>query len=551
MSALSVTLGCDITALRKAMASAVDVVSASAGRMASLTRKSASALAGGLGTAMKVGMGGMLAGGVGSAALLVKSIGKAAEMEGFETAFVPLLGGIKEAKERMADLAEFAKVTPFELPEVVQASRMLEVLTKGALATSDGLRLVGDAAAIAQQPFPDVAMWVGRLYDGLQSGRPVGEATMRLQEMGLISGEVRNRIEELQKSGAAGPAVWDAARRALSRFSGGMEMQSKTWIGKMSNLSDAIGQVMVKLGTPIIDALKPYLDGVIAKVESLKASAAAMGEQIKTALDTLRAAWDTGNMAELIGSGIVLGVINGINAFSSGIRKSMAYLGAAMAEIMASARDSWNMQEFLGMFKNVGRALASTITEAILKALDALPGLDLTDDVQREAANARNNWNTAKNRLEDFNGAEAVQGAIDAIRRANQKGEEAASKAGNGNVIDPTTAANSYKAIYDKLKARIDAQRSADEIFGEILADIDKKKSTSDTPAAGTDKPEISRLDPIVTSLAKVGGGGYSTGLLDMQRENNRLTGETNQHLKDIKERVSKGYGGSQVAAFA
>ena len=235
----------------------------------------------------------------------------------------------------------------------------------------------------------------------------------------------------------------------------------------------------------------------------------------------------------------------------SGIRKSMAYLGAAMAEIMASARDSWNMQEFLGMFKNVGRALASMITEAILKALDALPGLDLTDDVQREAANARNNWNTAKNRLEDFNGAEAVQGAIDAIRRANQKGEAAASKAGNGNVIDPTTAANSYKAIYDKLKARIDAQRSADEIFGEILADIDKKKASSDSPAAGTDKPEISRLDPIVTSLAKVGGGGYSTGLLDMQRENNRLTGETNQHLKDIKERVSKGYGGSQVASFA
>ncbi len=43
-------------------------------------------------------------------------------------------------------------------------------------------------------------MWIGRLYDGLQSGRPVGEAMMRLQELGVISGDTRNQIENLQKS---------------------------------------------------------------------------------------------------------------------------------------------------------------------------------------------------------------------------------------------------------------------------------------------------------------------------------------------------------------
>ncbi|MCX6872259.1 MAG: hypothetical protein NTW21_00390 [Verrucomicrobia bacterium] len=50
-------------------------------------------------------------------------------------------------------------------------------------------------------------------------------------------------------------------------------------------------------------------------------------------------------------------------------------------------------------------------------------------------------------------------------------------------------------------------------------------KAASKTSDTGQTIPEqASRLDPIVTSLGKVGGGGYSTGMLDAQRENKRLT---------------------------
>ena len=57
------------------------------------------------------------------------------------------------------------------------------------------------------------------------------------------------------------------------------------------------------------------------------------------------------------------------------------------------------------------------------------------------------------------------------------------------------------------------------------------------------------RLEPIVTSLGKVGGGGYSTGTLDAQRENNRLTGETNRLLTDMTRKIEK-LGGTGQAAF-
>jgi hypothetical protein len=52
-----------------------------------------------------------------------------------------------------------------------------------------------------------------------------------------------------------------------------------------------------------------------------------------------------------------------------------------------------------------------------------------------------------------------------------------------------------------------------------------------------------SSLDPIVTSLGKVGGGGYSRGALDAQRENNKLTSETNRILRDMSERMKPGTG--------
>ena len=60
--------------------------------------------------------------------------------------------------------------------------------------------------------------------------------------------------------------------------------------------------------------------------------------------------------------------------------------------------------------------------------------------------------------------------------------------------------------------------------------------------------PQATRLDPIVTSLGKVGGGGYSSGTLDAQRENNRLTGETNRLLKDMNRTIGN-LGGSGRAA--
>ena len=129
------------------------------------------------------------------------AVGEAANRETMQTAFIPLLGSAKAAKDRMAELADFAAKTPFQLPGIAAASRTLEALTDGVLSTGNGLTLVGDIASAFNQPIEEIAVHIGRLYSGLDSGRPVGEAMQRLQELGAITPDVRSRLEKLQAEG--------------------------------------------------------------------------------------------------------------------------------------------------------------------------------------------------------------------------------------------------------------------------------------------------------------------------------------------------------------
>lgn len=169
--------------------------------------------------------------------------------------FKVLLGSVEAARERMDVLQRFAGTTPFDLPEVVQASRVLESLTRGALATEDGLRLVGDAAAATGRPFSELAMWVGRLYAGLQSGTPVGEATMRLLEMGVVSGEQKQRLDALAESGDATGNAMMVVRDALSRTSGAMREAALTGEGLSSTFRDMVSADLAVATEGITDSL--------------------------------------------------------------------------------------------------------------------------------------------------------------------------------------------------------------------------------------------------------------------------------------------------------
>jgi hypothetical protein len=105
-------------------------------------------------------------------------------------------------------------------------------------------------------------------------------------------------------------------------------------------------------------------------------------------------------------------------------------------------------------------------------------------------------------------------------------------------VIDTTGLRESMNTVLGSIRDALPKPEDAAKVVAAVA------KPTS--PAA-LKKSESESFSPIVTSLGKVGGGGYSSGTLDAQRENNRLTGVTNRLLADLTRKVEK-LGGGQAA---
>ena len=157
--------------------------------------------------------------------------------------FQSFFGSAEEAEAHVKSLVQFAASTPFQIPGLQKASRMLLTFGADAVYGKDTLTILGDAAAGVSEPIEGVSMWVGRMYTALEGGKPIGEATARLQEMGLLSGPVRSRLEELAKAGGNVDEAMALLREEFSRHEGGMERLSQTTAGLESTFADLTSQV--------------------------------------------------------------------------------------------------------------------------------------------------------------------------------------------------------------------------------------------------------------------------------------------------------------------
>lgn len=533
MKGLTVSIGADSTGLKKGLGSAAGLVkgaAASIGKVSGVIGKIAAPVA---------AIGGL----AGLAAGMTKAISKAAEMETLETAFIPLLGSADAAQARIAELAQFAASTPFELPQIAAASKTLETLTRGALSTGDGLTMVGDVASATGQPFDMIATTIGRLYDGLDSGRPVGEALARLQELGVVSGDVRGRIEDMQKEGMKGPEVWAIAEQAMGRFGGSMKLQSGTWSGLISTLKDNISNMMATFGTPIIDALKPFLKQTGDLVGTMTEKAAEFGQKVADGIQFVIAMFKTGNMTSLIGTSLKLGFQMAVNFLYKGVVALLQTVGQGFIE---SAKLLFTYLKVLvtpDFWKGMGNALIGIAISFIaflkrgtaelmevLRPLAELFGkgetLDFAqDDLRRDA---RNLDKQASDRFKqsgaDLEGPakEVAKQYAESFKAINNRFQTAFKD--TRDIMDTTQARDSMGRILQEIK---DAMPKKDDSKKDVPANANPQETA---PVQKAKDP----FKPIVTSFARVGGGGYGTGLMDAQRENNKLTAQTNRILQKI-----------------
>lgn len=267
------------------------------------------------------GIAAAVGGVMGLNAAIQQSVRFNAQLEQQAVAFKTLLGNAEAASRRMQELARFAAQTPFELPEIVQASKVLQSLTNGALASGEGLRLVGDAAAATGRPLEDAAMWIGRLYAGLQSGTPVGEATLRLIEMGLISGTTARKLNDLAESGQGAGQAMTILRDTFGRLGGAMADQSQTFNGLLSTLKDTFNMALADIGKPLFDGLKQGISELIPIVENV-------GEKISAWVSIAIQSFRDGRLSEFIGLNIEAGFEIGVGAAVKVMEKLFDWLGS-------------------------------------------------------------------------------------------------------------------------------------------------------------------------------------------------------------------------------
>jgi tape measure domain-containing protein len=570
MSALTVTLGADITSLKRALASATELVGASARRMGKLTGAGLAGLGKGGMVAMTAGIGAAMAGAAAAVGVGMKSVTAAADFEQTKVAFATLIGDAAKAEATLAKLRELGAATPFEFPELADAGRKLIAFGESADTVPETLRRIGDVSAGVQAPINEIAELYGKArVQGRLFAEDINQLTGRgipiIGELARQFGVSDSQVKKLVESGQVGfPQIEQAFASMTSKggqFSGMMEAQSKTTTGLFSTLKDTFNEVFLTLGQPINDALRPLIEQAIGMVATLTPMAAEAGKRIKEAVQFVIGVFQSGQALDLITSSLQLGFAAGINALVSGFRYAISFFWHLLTD--GSMWKSLGVTLF-GVAAGFGAALLDAfntpivylqagmewVVATLLKGLLKIPGMDELFGFDSSAVDS--NWSSILNSRKEAGGdlfgikpkeiaaaaadilSESAPALGDSIAAAAKK----AGEFGGSGIIDTTRMKESLAGIIASIPG-ISPGAEAVKAVGKSAGKSGTTTTTGELAA---------RLEPIVTSLGKVGGGGYSTGTLDAQRENNRLTGETNRLLTDMSRKLDKR--GTNQAAF-
>lgn len=178
-----------------------------------------------------------------------------------EMAFKTMLQSEEKADALMKQLIRTAAVTPFGVEDVTEGAKQLLAFNVAAEDVNKTLIGLGDVAAGMGMNLKELVMLYGTtiakgkmdtmdLYQFLNRGIPIADEIAKV--MGL---DVTNAIKEVQKQIKAGKVTSDIFIQAMqsmtaegSKFGGLMEAQSKTIIGQISNIKDAIEKKFNEIG---------------------------------------------------------------------------------------------------------------------------------------------------------------------------------------------------------------------------------------------------------------------------------------------------------------
>ena len=286
---------------------------------------------------------------------------EAARMEQTGLAFKVMMGDAAAAAEYVAKLREYAAETPFEFGDISDAGKTLLSMGTAADKSIEVIRKLGDIASVSGKPLKELAF----LYAKVQNSGLSNEVAESLEMQGV---PIRKLIAEMK--GISFEQVFqgiskrqfnlddlDAALDKLTGPGGLLEnmtkLQSQTFSGALSTLTDGFSALAVEMGTPINAAILPVLGELTAYVDSLTPTVQQFAQTLATVFE---------------------GAVAVITPIVSGIGELVSILGGAETVIASAAAA---MLLYVG---NTKTAVTSTVSfRAQLTALgNTIKGLSFS-----------------------------------------------------------------------------------------------------------------------------------------------------------------------------
>lgn len=222
--------------------------------------------------------------GVASVGVGIQVVKTAGEFEQQEKALSVMLGSAEKGAELFNKLKEEAKTTPFQLTDVVEATKQLMAMGSGVEEVIPQMRMLGDVSAGLGVPLERLIINFGQVQtQGKLTGRELRDFAIAgvpmFDELAKVMGVSKDAISDLVSEGKVGFAEVEQAFKNMTseggKFNNLMQAQSETTLGKFSNMKDAVSILSAEMGKALLPVVNETFDAIIPLITKFGEFAAA------------------------------------------------------------------------------------------------------------------------------------------------------------------------------------------------------------------------------------------------------------------------------------